>query len=386
MKSDSKRNHTHNRRDFLKIAGASALTAGLAAGLPVGAEAVAAAKEGIIKSTVGVAKSSSIAEAVGKAVELSGGMGFIKPGQRVLIKPNQVAGVKHPATTNPEVLYEVAKLVAEAGSETIFISDRCFGVEEPSSAMEKSGHLEAAKQAEADIGGGVKVISVGLDEAGEYMERGAPAWRDIHHPLAKHYFDKDGKDIGFRLAEFLFQVDHVINVPCCKVHNQAWLTMSMKAFVGMSDPRETRRFFHSKMGRGSEPPENRKNLAGGPYFTTLEDTAHISRSIAQLNLGLAPSLNIIDGTRPMYQGSHITGTSTQADTIIASRDRIAADVTGVALLRAVGNEDRWKNVSPWEHPMITHAGELGLGVTAREHLTVKHEGVDNIETILEKMA
>ena len=49
-------------------------------------------------------------------------------------------------------------------------------------------------------------------------------------------------------------------------------------------------------------------------------------------------------------------------------------------------QERWKNVSPWEHPMIIHAGELGLGVTAREHLTVKHQGVDNIETILEKMA
>ena len=162
--------------------------------------------------------------------------------------------------------------------------------------------------------------------------------------------------------------------------------MSMKAFVGMSDPRETRRYFHSKMGRGSEPPENRKNLVGGVFFKTLQDTKHVSRSIAQLNLGFTPSLNIIDGTRPIYQGSHITGDSVKADTIIASRDRVAVDVAGVALLRAVGNEERWKNVSPWEHPMITHAGELGLGVTGREYLTVKHQGVDDIETLLAKMA
>lgn len=378
MKRYPQRKHTHNRRDFLKIAGASALAAGLATGTQAGAQA--------IKSTVGVSKDPSIAKAVGQAVEMAGGMGFIKPGQRVLIKPNQVAGTPHPVTTNPEVLYEVAKLAAEAGSETIFISDRCYGGQDAQAAMKGSGHLEAAKQAESDIGGGVKVISVGLDEADQYLKKGSPTWRKIHHPLAKSYFD-DGKDVGFNLAEFLFQVDHVINVPCCKVHNQAWLTMSMKAFVGMSDPATTRRFFHSKMGRGSEAPANRKRLAGGPYFTTLEDTTAISRCIAELNLGFAPSLNIIDATRPVYQGSHAWGGDTaRADTIIASRDRVAADVTGVALLRAVGNEERWKNVSPWEHPMIIRAGEIGLGVTGREHMTVKHKGVDNIETILEKMA
>ena len=339
-----------------------------------------------MEATVGIAKSPSIAKAVLQAVEMSGGLDFIKPRQRVLIKPNQVANVGHPVTTNPEVLYEVVKLVAEAGSETIFISDRCYGPISSADAMKGSGHLDAAKQAELDIGGGVQVISVGLDEAAEYMKPGSPTWRRIHHPLAKHYFD-GGKSVGFNLAEFLFQVDHVINVPCCKVHNQAWLTMSLKAFVGMAEPATTRAFFHARMGKTSEPPANRKELVGGPYFTTLEDTTPVSRSIAQLNLGLTPSLNIIDGTRPVYQGSHAWGGDTaRADTIIASRDRIAADVAGVALLRAVGNEERWKDVSPWQHPLITHAGELGLGVTAMEQITVKHQGVDNIETILEKMA
>lgn len=36
--------------------------------------------------------------------------------------------------------------------------------------------------------------------------------------------------------------------------------------------------------------------------------------------------------------------------------------------------------------MIVRAGEIGLGVTRRENMTVKHKGVDNIETILQKMA
>lgn len=370
-----------SRRDLLKMAGASAVGAALAPRLV--AQVLGSPPP---TATVGIAKSPSIAKAVRRAVEMAGGMDFIKPGQRVLIKPNQVANVPHPFTTNPEVLYEVAKLVAEAGSETIFVSDRCFGPVSPAEAMKGSGHLEAARQAELDIGGGVRVVSVGLDEASEYMKNGSPTWRRIHNPLAKHYFDK-GESVGFNLAEFLFQVDHVINVPCCKIHNQAWLTMSLKAFVGMAEPATTRMFFHSRQGKPSEPPKNRRDLPGGPYFTTLEDTQHISRSIAQLNLGLTPSLNIIDATKPVYQGSHAWGgDSAKADIIIASRDRIAADVAGVALIRTVGNEERWKDVSPWEHPMITHAGELGLGVTAMKQITVEHEGVEDIDTILAKMA
>jgi len=370
------------RREFFGAVAASAIGAGLAPGLQVEAQEAQA-----IKSTVGIARDPSIAKAVLQAVEMAGGMDFIKPGQRVLIKPNQVLGVPHPVTTHPEVLYEVAKLAAEAGSETIFISDRCWEGQDPATAMEGSGHLEAARQAESDIGGGVKVISVGLDEAAEYMKPGSPTWREIHHPLAKRFIEDDGRDVGFNLAEFLFQVDHVINVPCCKVHLQAWLSMSMKNCVGMSDA-TTRRYFHSKEGSPSEAPKKyQKKMSGGRYFTTLEDTTGVSRSIAELNLVLAPSLNIIDGIKPIYHGSHVSvdSDSAKADTIIASRDRVAADVAGVALIRAIGNEERWKEVSPWEHPMIIRAGELGLGVTKREDITVKHKGVDNIETLLEKM-
>ncbi|HJN50182.1 MAG: hypothetical protein QGI68_06355 [Pseudomonadales bacterium] len=40
---------------------------------------------------------------------------------------------------------------------------------------------------------------------------------------------------------------------------------------GTTRPRETRRDFHAKKGRGSEPPENRNGLAGGVFFPTLQD-------------------------------------------------------------------------------------------------------------------
>lgn len=382
MGSDPSKHHEHNRRDFMKIAGASAVTAGMAAGLPAGAQ------EEAIKATVGIVQDKSIGKAVKRAVELSGGMDFIKDGQRVLIKPNQVAPTKHPATTNPEVIYEVVKMAAEAGGNPIFVSDRCFQTyPDGEMVMKATGHWDAAKQAEVEIGGGVKVYPVEFHEAQEHLKPGSPIWRDIHHPLAKHYVEEDGTDVGFQLAELLFQVDHVINVPCCKVHNQAWFTMSMKAFVGMSNPATTRQYFHRKAGRGVNAVQGEgRNRAGGPFYMTEADSTPISRLIAELNLGLVPALNIIDATRPIYAGGHIAGESKQVDVIIASRDRIAADVTGIALLRAIGGEKRLHSMSPWKLPMIRHARKLGLGVKRRSDLTVKHEGVENIETLLEQMA
>ena len=74
------------------------------------------------------------------------------------------------------------------------------------------------------------------------------------------------------------------------------------------------------------------------------------------------------------------------DAIIASRDRIAADVVGVALLRTLGDEKRIHSISPWQHPMIRKAQELGLGVLGRESVTLEHRGVEDIDRIIGQMA
>ena len=78
------------------------------------------------KALVGIARGSSIEDAVKSAVALAGGLDFIKPGQTVLIKPNVTGAAKFPTTTNPEVLYAVIKLVADRGPKQIYVSDRSF--------------------------------------------------------------------------------------------------------------------------------------------------------------------------------------------------------------------------------------------------------------------
>lgn len=370
----SDRKHGASRRDFLKAAGAAAVGAGLGTAPTASAQAAATA-------TVAVVQNSTIAEAMRDAVALSGGLDFIRPGQRVLIKTNATGGVKHPITTNPEVLYEMIRLVAEAGCDDVYVGDRSFFViDDVMDVLKRVGHFDAAKQAESDLGGGLKVTVVPFDKAGPYLKEGSSIWRTIHHPEARHYTDEAGKPIGYRLAEILFQMDHVINLPCAKTHFQAWFTMALKSFVGMSHP-DTRRFFHGYATTNNLMDQKSPGLA-----EVQPDVTPFTNRIVELNLGFAPSLNVIDATRPIVNGGPSNGDSMVADVIIASRDRVAADVAGLALLRTLGSERRIQTLSPWRNPMIRYARRLGIGVRRMSELHFVHKNLSFLDEFTSNMA
>ena len=105
--------------------------------------------------------------------------------------------------------------------------------------MKRVGHVEAVEQAKVDCD--APVVAVGLEDAASEFEllglaAETPHWRRVKPELATHWPN------GFEMAELLYAVDHVVNVPVIKTHFQAWFTMSMKAFVGMSHHRARREF------------------------------------------------------------------------------------------------------------------------------------------------
>lgn len=322
-------------------------------------------------------------EAVAKAVELSGGMDFIQPGQTILIKPNVTGGVPNPCTTNPEVVYAVIKLVAAKGPKRIIVSDRSFSpIFDTSSpktidVMKKVGHVDAVNQAITDFQ--APVVAVGLEDAAPEFEllgksADTPHWRKMKPELATHWPD------GFELAELLLSVDHVINVPVIKTHFQAWFTMSMKAFVGMSHHR-TRREFHGSY-HGDNDLFNQKRAGSRrrrgtiTYEQEVEEITEFVNRISELNLGLAPTLNILDGTKSFVFGGPSHGDHVEPKLIVASRDRIAADATGVAVLKRYGTEPRLQEHSIWTNPFIRHAIDIGIGIDSPERINLQQSGMD----------
>ena len=157
-----------------------------------------------------------------KAVEALGGIGqFVKPGQRVLIKPNICTpqAPEYAATTNPEVVATLVSLCKEAGAARVLVLDYPFG---GNAAYRVSGIEAAVKAAGGDI-----------EQATRLKFKTTPV--------------PQGKDIkSWPIYEDALTYDVLINVPIAKNHNLATLTLSMKNLMGLV---ETRGAIHNNIGQ-----------------------------------------------------------------------------------------------------------------------------------------
>ncbi|HEV3137048.1 MAG TPA: DUF362 domain-containing protein [Pirellulales bacterium] len=382
----------HHRRHFLRQAGGASLAAGLSSQLILPKLAFGEDQQAVpAKADVGIARGSNLEEAVRRAVELSGGMDFIKADQTVLIKPNVTGAVVSPTTTNPEVLYAVIKLVAERGPKRIIVADRSFSpvfdIKTPKTVdvMKRVGHLDAVNQAAGDFK--APVVAVGLEDCQDELEKlgrkpDTQMWRKFKPEKAEHWPN------GFEQAELLFAVDHVINVPVIKTHFQAWFTMSMKAFVGMSHHRTRMEFHTAFKGSGNlldqKSSGSRRRLGPEGRKEDIEEVSPLVNRVAELNLGLKPALNILDGSKSFVFGGPSHGDTVDPKLIVASRDRIAADATGVAVLKRYGTERRLQKFSVWENPFIRHGIKIGLGIDGLDKLNLRDAGIEADELKLIK--
>jgi uncharacterized protein (DUF362 family) len=336
-----------SRRDFVKITGLT-LGAGAVMGMGSVAEAAPAAAKG--KTAVGIARGETIGSAVRRAVELSGGMNFIKSGQTVLIKPNVNSGEAYPASTNPEVLYEVIKMVWERDPKRVIVGDRSNYRRNTREEMKKAGIDKAILEAKAEL--------VTFDDMN---------WRFVNPTNSVNW------ETGYHLAEMIFQADHIINVPVIKTHRLGWYTMSMKNLVGII-PGKDRVFMHSKLD--SMKAAEKQQAANYSAFAKM---------IAEIGLTVTPSLNIMDGTKAFVSEGPSRGDIVEPKLIVASRDRIATDVTGLGILKHYGTEDRIQKVSVWKQQIIARAIEIGLGVSDLSQIDLQATNIPEIDSIRAQM-
>src|SRR5574344_846127 len=111
-----------DRREFIKTAAVAAAVLGVPRGLRLGAEQVANAQTPDIVAVRGGEPVAMLRLALDRA----GGIGrFVKPGQKVVIKPN--IGWDQPpemgANTNPELVGELVRLCLAAGAAQVEVFD-----------------------------------------------------------------------------------------------------------------------------------------------------------------------------------------------------------------------------------------------------------------------
>ena len=340
-----------SRRDFLKKTGIVLGTGAFVGMEPFAGEISAAVKAPV---AVGVARGETVGTAVRKAVELAGGMNFIRSGQTVLIKPNVNTGDPYPASTNPEVLYEVIKLVWERDPKRVIVGDRSNYRRNTMEEMKRAGIDKATLDMKAEL--------IAFDDM---------SWRFMSPNKSVNW------ETGYHVAETIFQVDHIINVPVIKTHRLAWFTMSLKNLVGII-PAKDRNLMHSKLGTGRESSKiaDQQPKSDYPLFAKM---------IAELGLIVNPALNILDGTKAFVSEGPSRGDIVEPKLIVASRDRIATDVTGLGILKHYGTEDRIQNVSVWKQHIIVRGIEIGLGVSDLSQIVFKAENVPEMDGIKAKM-
>ena len=207
-----------------------------------------------------------------------GGMGrFIKRGDVVMIKPN-VAFDRPPAlaaTTHPEALRAVARLVLAAGAAKVFIADN--PINSPAGCFLKSGLRQVANELNLDLLYPETSSFAPLQLAGEVLKH----WTFFHEPFKK--------------------ATKVIGLAPCKDHNLCHASMTMKNWYGLLGGRRNQ--FHQ----------------------------HIHSIVSDFALMMKPTLVILDGMNVLMRNGPTGGRLSDVKpmgTIVAGTDMVAVDSYG----------------------------------------------------------
>ncbi len=229
----------------------------------------------------------SLALALENLLEPLGGMAsIVKPGDRVLLKPNLLTAARptKECTTRPEIIYCVAKMVQAAGGMPFLGDSPAFGTAH--GVAKANGLLEIAEE-----------LNIPIVEFHGQRYQSAETSSDFQH---------------LRLSKEAMNADVVINLPKIKSHVQLTLTMGVKNLFGCV-PGKMKAWWHMEAGK---------------------DVNKFARMLVATAEMIAPSLTIMDGIighegngpaqgEPRFLG--MLGASTD----VFALDRVVVEILGV---------------------------------------------------------
>jgi len=233
------------------------------------------------KSEVIVGKGSA-AEVLPKILKKLGGIElFVKPGARVMIKPNMsFANPPEWGTgTSPEAVYTMAKLCLDAGAKRVIICDNTL--REPEVCKDKTGIAAALK----DLKGVVIFI-----------------------PKQDSMFVTKSDDrakilLSTDVVKQVYETDCLISLPTAKSHSAGGVSLNLKGLMGLIKERGT---FHREMDLHAAVPE--------------------------LLYYMKPHLSFVDATRALLDnGPAGPGKVVELNTFVGGLDPVAVDSYAVGL-------------------------------------------------------
>ena len=254
-----------------------------------------------------IKSNSNLKETILKAVNLIGGFQkVVEKDDEILLKPNFNSSNPPPASSDPEFVKAVIELLYEHGAARVMLGESSMQLLSTSKVLEKTGMIEKAKEAGAEIINFNKEKFVKVRIGGKYLKVAS-------------------------LPETALKVQKLVYVCCLKTHFRAKFTMSLKLAFGYVKRRERIRF----------------------HMRNLEE------KIADLNLAVHPNLIIMDARKCFITGGPFSGDLRNPDFILASGDRVAIDVEGIKIIESFEGSNLKDD--PWSYTQIQRAVELELG-------------------------
>ena len=280
-------------------------------------------------SIVAIQKTASdsfedIKKAVAKVIEDIGGLeDIIKPGYRVIIKPNLVATPTDRLSggvTRWEVCMAIYEMVEALGATPILAESSACGVN-TEDVIKKCGYQDLRDQ-------GIPFINL-KDKANNATICSMPM--------------KNGTVLqSFKTWELVRDADAIITVPVLKTHDQTEITLGMKNLKGLLCDVQKKEF-HTK---------------------GLVD------SVCDLVETLKPCLEIIDGTYGQQGLGPIYGETRKMDLIIGSKDLVACETVAGLIM----------GYEPDEVMITKQAYERGLGEMDIDKITVVGKQIDEVKS------
>lgn len=289
----------NSRRNFLKQTAAAGIAAAVPSGILAGETAKSASEVYVGKGTA--------ADILPKMIEKLGGIGrFVKPGARVLLKPNMsFANPPEWATnTTPESVYTIAKMCLDAGAKRVIVCDNTL--HEPELCKQKTG-----------MAGALKPL------------KGVVLYTPKQDAMFINKTDSRAKELTtVDVVKELYQSDCFISISAAKSHSAGGVSFNIKGLMGLVKNRDV---FHREMD--------------------------LHKAIADQLFYMTPTLCLIDATRALLDnGPAGPGKTLELKTFVCGLDPVAVDTFGVSLASWYGRKFDGKQV---KH--LKYASELGFG-------------------------
>jgi uncharacterized protein (DUF362 family)/Pyruvate/2-oxoacid:ferredoxin oxidoreductase delta subunit len=261
---------------------------------------------------------ADVAAAVKKGLALLGGMAqFIKPDERIVLKPNVLVG------DPPEKMVSPHPLVFKAVAQHALAVTRSLSYGDSPSAGKPAGQMRRA---------GFAAIAEALNLPLADFENG----REVQFkesPFTKH----------FTLVNGVLDADGLISLAKFKTHALTRITGAVKNQFGCVP--------------GLFKPE---------FHIKLPDPLDFAKMLVCLNLYIRPRLYIIDGITAMEGNGPRGGTPRQMNVLLFSADPVALDATMCRMI----------NLNPEYVPTMQPGREWGLGTYLAEEIELVGDSLD----------